>query len=88
MTIYSCCTGKSFDEIEKEFEGKGYGDFKVAVANAVIEELTPIREKYNELINNKPYLMECAKMGAERATKLSSRTLSKVMKKVGFVQPK
>ena len=88
MTIYSCCTGKSFDEIEKELEGKGYGDFKVAVANAVIEELTPVREKYNELINNKSYLMECAVKGAERAAKLSQRTLSKVMKKVGFVQPK
>ncbi len=88
MTIYSCCTGKSFDEIEKEFEGKGYGDFKTAVGEAVINELAPIQARYKELINDKKYLEECMKKGAELATRISQRTLDKVMKKVGFYQTK
>ncbi len=85
MTIYSCCTGKSFEEIEKEFDGKGYGDFKTAVGEAVVKELEPIQTKYKELINEKKYLEECMRNGAEFATKLSQRTLDKVMKKVGFL---
>ena len=85
MTIYSCCTGKSFEEIEKEFDGKGYGDFKTAVGEAVVKELEPIQSKYKELINEKKYLEECMRNGAEFATKLSQRTLDKVMKKVGFL---
>ena len=88
MTIYSCCTGKSYDEIEKEFEGKGYGDFKTAVGEAVINELAPIQARYKELINDKKYLEECMKKGAELATRISQRTLDKVMKKVGFYQTK
>ena len=85
MTIYSCCTGKSYDEIEKEFDGKGYGDFKTAVGEAVVKELEPIQTKYKELINEKKYLEECMKNGAEMATRISQRTLDKVMKKVGFL---
>ncbi|MBO5857091.1 MAG: tryptophan--tRNA ligase [Clostridia bacterium] len=85
MTIYSCCTGKSFDEIEKEFDGRGYGDFKTAVGEAVVKELEPIQTKYKELINEKKYLEECMRNGAELATKISQRTLDKVMKKVGFL---
>ena len=88
MTIYSCCTGKSFEEIEKEFEGKGYGDFKTAVGQAVIDELAPVQARYKELINDKKYLEECMKKGADLATRISQRTLDKVMKKVGFYQPK
>ncbi len=88
MTIYSCCTGKTFEEIEKEFEGKGYGDFKTAVGEAVCQELAPIQARYKELINDKKYLEECMKKGAEMATRLSQRTLDKVMKKVGFYQTK
>lgn len=88
MTIYSCCTGKSFEEIEKEFEGKGYGDFKTAVGEAVCAELAPIQARYKELINDKKYLEECMKKGAEAATRISQRTLDKVMKKVGFYQTK
>lgn len=84
MTIYSCCTGKSFEEIEKEFEGKGYGDFKTAVGQAVIDELAPIQARYKELIADKKYLEECMAKGAEMATRISQRTLDKVMKKVGF----
>ena len=88
MTIYSCCTGKSFEEIEKEFDGKGYGDFKTAVGQAVIDELAPVQARYKELINDKKYLEECMKKGADLATRISQRTLDKVMKKVGFYQPK
>lgn len=88
MTIYSCCTGKSFEEIEKEFEGKGYGDFKTAVGQAVIDELAPVQARYKELINDKKYLEECMKKGADLATRISQRTLDKVMKKVGFYQTK
>ena len=85
MTIYSCCTGKSFEEIEKEFDGRGYGDFKTAVGEAVVKELEPIQTKYKELINEKKYLEECMRNGAELATRISQRTLDKVMKKVGFL---
>jgi tryptophanyl-tRNA synthetase len=86
MGIYSCCTGKSFDEIEKEFDGKGYGDFKSAVAEAVVEELRPLKAEYAKIIDDKAYLNECMKLGAEKASYRAKRTLSKVMKKVGFVQ--
>ncbi len=84
MTIYSCCTGKSFEEIEKEFEGKGYGDYKTAVGEAVVNELAPVQARYKELIADKKYLEECMAKGAEFATRISQRTLDKVMKKVGF----
>ncbi len=86
MGIYSCCTGKSFEEIEKEFDGKGYGDFKGAVAEAVVEELRPLKEEYARLINDKAYLNECMKQGAEKASYRAEKTLRKVMKKVGFYQ--
>ncbi|MBO4445331.1 MAG: tryptophan--tRNA ligase [Clostridia bacterium] len=86
MSIYSACTGKSYDEIEKEFAGKGYGDFKVAVAEAAIEELRPVQEKFNKLINERAYLEDCMKNGSETATRISQRTLDKAMKKIGFYQ--
>ncbi len=88
MSIYSCCTGKSFEEIEKEFDGKGYGDFKTAVGQAVIDELAPVQARYKELIADKKYLEECMAKGAEMATRISQRTLDKVMKKVGFYPAK
>ena len=86
MTIYSCCTGKSYEEIENEFAGKGYGDFKAAVGEAVIEELRPLQENYKKLIADTAYLNECMAKGAERASNLAQRTLSKCMKKIGFKQ--
>ena len=85
MTIYSCCTGLSYDEIEKEFEGRGYGDFKVKVAEAVIEELRPVRENFERYISDKAYLMQTAALGAERASRIASRTLYKAKKKVGLL---
>lgn len=86
MGIYSAVTGKTNDEIEKEFEGRGYGDFKTAVAEAVIEELRPIRERYEKFIADKAYLEEQYTKGAEFALRMSSRTLDKAMKKVGFIK--
>ena len=85
MGIYSVVTGKSMEEIENEFAGKGYGDFKVAVGEAVIEELRPIREKYEKLIADKAYLEECYRKGAEIAERMAQRTIDKAMKKIGFI---
>ncbi|MDD6021752.1 MAG: tryptophan--tRNA ligase [Acutalibacteraceae bacterium] len=87
MGIYSCCTGLSMEEIEREFDGKGYGDFKVRVGEAVVEELRPVRERYERIISDKAYLKEVAEKGAEAASGIADRTLKKVMKKVGFWIP-
>jgi len=86
MTIYSAVTGLDFEKIEKEFDGKGYGDFKVAVAEAVIEELRPVRERFDELMSDKAQLEAMYKDGAEKASYLARKTLSKVKRKVGFVK--
>lgn len=87
MSIYSAVTGKTMDEIEIEFEGKGYGDFKITVAEAVAEELRPIQEKYIDLMANKDYLEQVYRSGAEIANRVAARTISKVYRKVGFIQP-
>ena len=88
MAIYSCCTGLDYDAIEKEFDGKGYGDFKKAVAEAVIAEVKPVQDKYYEIINDKAYLEKCAAEGAMKASYIANKTLNKAMKKVGFWQIK
>ena len=85
MSIYSSVTGKSFEEIQNDFAGKGYGDFKLAVGEAVADELRPIQEEYNRLMNDKAYLEACYKEGAEKALMISQRTLDKVYKKIGFL---
>ena len=84
MIIYSAVTGKAFAEIENEFVGKGYGDFKEAVADAVIAELEPIQARYRQISADKAYLNEVMTKGAERAAKLAARTMSKVRRKVGL----
>jgi len=86
MTIYSSATGKTYAEIEKEFEGKGYGVFKPAVGEAVVEMLRPIREEAERLLKDKAYLESVYRQGAERASRTAGRTLSKVYKKLGFIQ--
>ncbi len=86
MSIYSCCTGKTKEEIETEFAGKGYGDFKSAVADAVIAELAPVQEAYTRYMSDRGYLEQCMKDGAAKATRVSQRTLDKAMKKIGFYQ--
>ncbi len=85
MTIYSCVTGKSFTDIESEFAGRGYGDFKLAVGEAVADHLEPVRSRFAQLMNDKAYLKECYTKGAEAAMKLSSKVVTKAYRKVGFV---
>lgn len=85
MTIYSAATGKTFPEIEKEFDGQGYGTFKAAVGESVVELLRPIREEATRLIADKSYLETVCKNGAEKAGYIANKTLRKVYKKVGFV---
>jgi tryptophanyl-tRNA synthetase len=85
MTIYSVATGKSFDEIENEFVGKGYGDFKVRVGESVVEMLRPIREESERILKDKAYLEQVYRDGAARASYVANKTLRKVYKKVGFV---
>jgi tryptophanyl-tRNA synthetase len=86
LTLMHLATKQSIPEIEAQFAGKGYGDFKPAVADAVAEYLKPIREKYNDLISNKDKLIEILQAGNDSARKTASKTLRKVYKKVGFVQ--
>ncbi len=85
MTIYSIMTDKTFDQIEQEFDGKGYGDFKAAVGEAVAEGLRPIRERYLELLNNKDYLQQIYTQGAQQAGRIAAKTLRKAYRKLGFV---
>ena len=86
MEIYAATTGKTLDEITAEFEGKGYGDFKAAVAEAVIEELRPIQQRFDEYMKDTAELERLMKQGAERASSVAGRTLFKAKKKMGFVQ--
>ena len=86
ITIYSACTGKTHEEIEKEFEGKGYGAFKPVVGEAVVEMLRPIREEAERLIKDKAYLTDVCRQGAEKASYVANKTLRKVYKKIGFLQ--
>ena len=85
MGIYSAATGKTFDEIESEFSGKGYGDFKTAVGEVVADCLAPIQEKYSALISDKKYLESCFAENAEKAHRIARKTVSKVMRKVGYI---
>ncbi len=88
LTIYCAFTDKTTEEAEKEFAGKGYGDFKLAVGEAVAEKIDPIRLEKNKLLQSKDYLDDMLKDGAERAERLAYRTLNKVYKKVGLVPRK
>lgn len=85
MTIYSAATGKSFEEIEREFDGQGYGAFKPAVGEAVVELFRPVREETERLLADKAYLESVCRAGAEKAGYVANKTLRKVYKKVGFV---
>lgn len=85
LTIYCAATGKSPEEAEEVFQGQGYGVFKPAVGDAVVELLRPIREEAGRLMADKAYLEGIYKEGAERASHLAAKTLRKVYKKVGFV---
>ena len=85
LTIYCAATGKTMAKAEAEFADQGYGVFKPAVGEAVVELLRPIQEEANRLMADKAYLESVYQKGAERASALANRTLRKVYKKVGFV---
>lgn len=85
LTIMAAVTGKTPEQVAAEYSGKGYGVFKNDVAEAVVEEIRPIREAYDKLSGDKQYLAEIYKKGAETAGRIAQRTLKKVYKKVGFV---
>ncbi len=85
MSIYSAVTGKTNEEIEREFEGKGYDDFKLAVGEAVADHLAPVRTEFAKVMADKNYLKECYTEGAQRAFKMSSKIITKAYRKVGFV---
>jgi len=84
IDIYSACTGKTRDEIEKEFDGKGYGDFKMAVGESVVDILKPLQDRVSDLEKNKDYIDSIIKNNAEKANYYAQKTLRKVQKKVGF----
>lgn len=84
MTIYGVVTGQTMQQIEQEFEGKGYGDFKLKVGEAVAEELKPLQQRFKELSADKAYIDGLIKKNAETASYLANKTLRKVQKKVGF----
>ncbi|MEG1646226.1 MAG: tryptophan--tRNA ligase [Clostridia bacterium] len=86
LTIYVKVTGKTLDEAQKQFENSNYGDFKEAVGEAVCKLLNPVKERYDQLILDKDYLLKVARDGAEQANYLANKMLKKVHKKVGFVE--
>ncbi len=85
IKIYSCVTDKTVSEVEKEFEGKGYGDFKLAVGEAVADELAPIKENYERIISDKAEIERIFSLGDAVAEKIARKTYFKAMKKVGYV---
>lgn len=86
MTIYSVFTGKTMEEIEAEFAGRGYGDFKMAVAEATADALVPVQTEYARILADKTYVDGILRDGAERASRIANRTVSKVYRKVGLLQ--
>ena len=86
ISMYGAVTGKTQEQIEAEFEGKGYGDFKKAIAEAVVAELEPIQNKYRELMENKDYLKEVYQKGAIRAREIADATMQDVFRRIGYVE--
>lgn len=85
LTIYSCFSGKTIEEAEREFDGRGYGDFKAAVGQVCCDKLIPVQEEYRRILADKAYLEEVMKKGADEASYYARKTLSKVRRKLGFV---
>ncbi len=88
MNIYSCMTGKSMQEIEAEFSGKGYGEFKSAVGEVIADELAALQSEYERYMADRAYLDQILIEGAEHAAYTARKTLSKVYRKVGFYDPR
>ncbi|HHT83022.1 MAG: tryptophan--tRNA ligase [Christensenellales bacterium] len=86
LTIFSAVSGRSIEDIADEYRNKGYAAFKNAVGEAVVEELRPIRERYEKLMADKEYLMQVIRSGDEKADRIARRTLSKVYRKIGLVE--
>jgi tryptophanyl-tRNA synthetase len=84
IDIYSACTNKSQQDVVKEFDGKGYGEFKLAVGEAVVSVLRPLQEEFARLEKDKAYIDSIIKNNAEKANYYAMKTLRKVQKKVGF----
>lgn len=84
INIYSACTGKTPEEVVAEFDGRGYGDFKMAVGESVVSILKPIQERQMDLLKNKDYVDQIIKINGEKAAYFANKTLRKVQKKVGF----
>lgn len=85
MTIYKAFSGKSFEEIEREFSGRGYGDFKLAVGEACADALAPVRDEFARLMKDKTHLEAVMKAGRDEAAYYAQKTMSKVRRKIGFV---
>lgn len=88
IEIYSCTNNKSFKDIEREFDGKGYGDFKLAVGESVADHLKPLQERYTQLLKDKSYLDKLMKENAETASYIANKTLRKVRRKLGVLEVK
>lgn len=86
MDIYGCVTGKSRQEITAEFDGRGYGEFKLAVGEAVADELEPLHRRYDELMADKSYIDSMIKANDEKAAHYAVKTLRKVQKKLGLTE--
>ena len=86
IEIYGTVTGKSSEEVQAEFSGKGYGDFKLAVGEAVADELLPLQENYARLLKDKAYIDNCIKTNDDKARYFSNKTLRKVKKKIGLTE--
>ena len=88
ITLYSLLTEKSIDKVENQFEGKMYSDFKAELGEVIVDFLKPIQEKYNDIIQDKKYLEDVLKNGADEAYYRARKTLTKVYRKVGFISKK
>ncbi|MEG2295974.1 MAG: tryptophan--tRNA ligase, partial [Oscillospiraceae bacterium] len=84
LSIYCAITNQTIEVVERTFAGKGYGDFKRHVGEAIVEELRPVRERYNTLMQDTDYLLQSRQQGALKATQLAQKTLDKVYKKIGI----
>lgn len=84
LDIYSACSGRTIEDLLKDYDGKGYGVLKEDVAEAVIGEIGPIRDRFHEIRSDKAYLEEVYRQGAEKASRRATKILRKVYKKMGF----
>lgn len=85
LTIYSALSGKSIKNLEKEYAGKGYGDFKKDLAEVVVDFLVPFQERYNKLASDKKELLKILEHGAEQAREIAAKTMKEVKERVGLI---